>query len=305
MTVPFAIAASYQTSQYATGTYTQGGSQVFSHLNAPPTSGTTAETAADAAAHAVGFSPFSAHNEVQTVTIGGTPTGGTFTLSFGGKTTATIAFNAAATTVATRLTALSSIPAATGGTNAVQTLTITGVPTGGTFTVTFGGQTTSALAFNAAASAVQTAFLALSSVGAGNATVTGSAGGPYTITFTGTLAKSPQATVTASGASLTGGTSPGVTPASLTTGVLPTQNVTVTGSAGGPYTVTFVNLLASENVALLGASGSALTGGTSPTVTVTTATPGEAAFVNSAKLDATRQRDGMRDQYDSASGNHF
>lgn len=104
-----------------------------------------------------------------------------------------------------------------GGTaNEQQTVTITGSPTGGTFTLTFGGQTTSGIAYNAAAATVQTAFTGLSSVGSGNATVTGSAGGPYTVTFTGTLAATNVAAITASGASLTGGTSPGVTIATVT-----------------------------------------------------------------------------------------
>ena len=92
----------------------------------------------------------------------------------------------------------------------IQTVTITGGPTGGTFTLTFGGNTTTGIAFNAAASAVQSALVALASIGAGNATVSGSAGGPYTVDFTGTLGYAAQSLLTASGASLTGGTSPGV-----------------------------------------------------------------------------------------------
>src|SRR5438874_2008010 len=59
----------------------------------------------------------------------------------------------------------------------IQTVTIAGSPTGGTFTLTFGANTTSAIAYNAAASAVQTALQALASIGTGNALVTGSAGG--------------------------------------------------------------------------------------------------------------------------------
>lgn len=85
-----------------------------------------------------------------------------------------------------------------------QTVTL-GSPSAGTFTLTYKGQTTSALAFNAASSAVQTAFLALSTVGAGNATVTGGAGGPYTISLIGTLAQDATV-ITGNGASLTGGT---------------------------------------------------------------------------------------------------
>jgi len=92
----------------------------------------------------------------------------------------------------------------------IQTVTITGAPTGGTFTLTFGANTTSTIAYNAAASAVQTALQALASIGSGNALVTGSNGGPYTVEFTGTLGYLAQSLLTASGAGLTGGSSPGV-----------------------------------------------------------------------------------------------
>src|SRR5262249_41925037 len=51
----------------------------------------------------------------------------------------------------------------------VQTVTLTGNPTGGTFTLTFSGQTTAAIAYNASAATVQSALQALSSIGSGNA----------------------------------------------------------------------------------------------------------------------------------------
>lgn len=98
-----------------------------------------------------------------------------------------------------------------------QTVTITGAPTGGTFTLTFAGHTTAAIAFNATASAVHDALVALASVGAGNVLVTGSAGGPYTVTFVGALASEDVAAMTAT-PSLTGGTSPGVTIATIQAG---------------------------------------------------------------------------------------
>lgn len=79
-----------------------------------------------------------------------------------------------------------------------------GAPSAGNFTLTYGGQTTANIAYNAVASAVQSSLQALSSVGTGNATVTGSAGGPYTINFSPTLATSN--VLTGSGAGLTGGT---------------------------------------------------------------------------------------------------
>lgn len=87
-----------------------------------------------------------------------------------------------------------------------QTVSL-GSPSAGNFTLTYKGQTTSNIAYNAAASAVQTAFTGLSTVGSSNATVSGSNGGPYTITFptSGTLATDTTA-ITGSGAGLTGGT---------------------------------------------------------------------------------------------------
>jgi hypothetical protein len=97
----------------------------------------------------------------------------------------------------------------------IQTVTVTGSPTGGTFTLTYSGQTTAGIAYNATAAAVRTALEALSNIAVGDVTVTGSAGGPYTVTFT---AGGDVAQMTASGASLTGGSSPGVTVATATGG---------------------------------------------------------------------------------------
>jgi hypothetical protein len=102
-------------------------------------------------------------------------------------------------------------------TNEVQTATITGAPTGGTFTLTYSGQTTAAIAFNATAATVQAALEALSNLAPGDVVVTGNAGGPYTLTFGGTLLGDNVASLTAT-ASLTGGTSPGVTMATTTAG---------------------------------------------------------------------------------------
>lgn len=88
----------------------------------------------------------------------------------------------------------------------VQTVTISGGVTGGTFTLTYGGQTTAAIAWNATAAAVATALNALSSLGTGFATVVGSGGnnGVYTVFFTASVV-TPTA-ITASAGSLTGGT---------------------------------------------------------------------------------------------------
>jgi len=181
-------------------------------------------------------------NEVQTVTISGTPSAGTFTLSYGSQTTAAIAYNAAASAVDSALEALSNIPAggvtvtgSAGGpytvtftgelsytdvsqlvindsglkaivvettpgvttANEIQTITLTGSPHGGTATLTYSGQTTGALAYNAAAATIQTALEALSNLAPGDVVCTG---GPWpaavTLTFGATLAATDVAALT-------------------------------------------------------------------------------------------------------------
>jgi hypothetical protein len=84
---------------------------------------------------------------------------------------------------------------------AVHLVTVTA--TGGTFTLTFAAVTTTAIAEAATAATVQAALVALATVGTGNVAVTGAAGGPFTVTFTGTLAATALA-LTGSGANLTG-----------------------------------------------------------------------------------------------------
>lgn len=80
-----------------------------------------------------------------------------------------------------------------------------GSPSAGTFTLTYKSQTTAGIAYNAAASAVASALQALSSIGATGCTVTGSPGGPYSVTMAGALAND-SSTLTGSGTGLTGGT---------------------------------------------------------------------------------------------------
>lgn len=102
-------------------------------------------------------------------------------------------------------------------TNEVQTLTVTGGPTGGTFTITWSGQTTAALAYNATAAQVQTALEALSNIAPGDVAVTGAAGGPWTLTWGGTQLGENVASPTTT-ESFTGGTTPDITIATTTAG---------------------------------------------------------------------------------------
>lgn len=211
--------------------------------------------------------------KTQTVTVTGSPTGGTFQLQYGVNWTSSLAYNASAAAVQNALNALSSLSGSS--TNEVQTVTVTGSPTGGTFTLTYAGQTTAAIAYNASNTTVRTSLEALSTIGTGNVAVTGPNGGPYVVTFQGALADQNVAQMTASGASLTGGTSPGVTVATTTGG---TSALTVAGSAGGPYTVTFGSNFNNKPIQLLRTRQVLLTGGTKPNVVVTS-TAQQAGFI--------------------------
>lgn len=99
----------------------------------------------------------------------------------------------------------------------MQTVTISGSPTGGTFTLTYAGQTTAGIAYNATAAVVRSALEALSNLDAGDVAVFGGPGSPWTVTFGGTVVPVDVALMTASAAGLTGGTSPAVTVAFATT----------------------------------------------------------------------------------------
>lgn len=82
----------------------------------------------------------------------------------------------------------------------VENLVTLGSPSAGTFTLTFRGETTAGIAYNATSAAVKTALVALDDgFGASDWAVTGSAGGPYTIL-------TPGGALTGSGSGLTGGT---------------------------------------------------------------------------------------------------
>ncbi len=100
--------------------------------------------------------------------------------------------------------------------NEVQTLTITGSPTGGTWTATFKGDTTKPIAYNASPAAVALELASLKTIGAGNVSVGGSVGA-WAVTFQGLLGNTNVPAMTVTG-SLTGGTSPSIAAAQTTAG---------------------------------------------------------------------------------------
>lgn len=190
---------------------------------------------------AVNVSIGSGNNEVQTVTLSGTAaTGGTFTVTFDGQTTGNIAYNADAATFETALEALSNIGSGdatvtgsagawvveftgalaatnvalmtintenlTGGVNEVQTISSPSNPTGGTFTLSFGSQTTGNIAYNASSATIVTALEALSNIPAGSVGGSGGSlpGTPVVITFQDELAATDVSLLTVDATNLTG-----------------------------------------------------------------------------------------------------
>jgi hypothetical protein len=120
----------------------------------------------------------------------------------------------------TQGTVLGLVPGTGTAVNEVQTVTITGTPTGGTFKLMFGDQVSASIAYNAAAAAVQTALAALSNIGTGNVTCGGGAlpGTAVTVTFSGTLAGRNVPMLVVVDAALTGGTAPAIAVTETTPG---------------------------------------------------------------------------------------
>lgn len=112
----------------------------------------------------------------------------------------------------------------TGGTDEVQDIDFDNVPTGGNWTLTFDGQSTSSLAYNAVASTIQTALNGLSNLS--GVTVSGDYSSGFTITFAGSDGKQPQNLIQISANTLTYASGDvDVSVVETTPGVLP--NITV------------------------------------------------------------------------------
>jgi hypothetical protein len=137
-------------------------------------------------------------------------------------------------------------------TNAKYTLTSNpSPPTAGTFTLTVAGQTTGGIAHNATPAAVQAALEALSTVGAGNVTVTLTANGPtlavassvYTVEFVNAMGRQA---VTMTG-TFTGLTASGsIVLASSQTGAAPTA-LPLVPLTGAQWTVALADSFADLN----------------------------------------------------------
>lgn len=104
--------------------------------------------------------------------------------------------------------------------NEVQTVTVSGTPSGGGFRLAFNGQVTGTIAYNATPAAVQAALEALSNIGTGNVVCAGGdfPGTAITVTFAGTMVALDQPPLTLFSNGLTGGTTPTVSVAETTPG---------------------------------------------------------------------------------------
>jgi hypothetical protein len=89
-----------------------------------------------------------------------------------------------------------------------QRMSLTGNPTGGTFTLGYAGATSAAIAYNASAASVATILGVVAGLGTG-VSVGGPAGGPWLVTFSSGVAAQASALTLATN-SLTGGTAPSV-----------------------------------------------------------------------------------------------
>lgn len=144
------------------------------------------------------------------------PTAGvpTYELRFGGILAGTavpaITVDRSSLTGGTAALAVTVVQEGVAPVNEVQTITIPGNTTGGTFTLSYAGQTTGNIAYNASNATIQTALQGLSTIGSGNATVSGGTipTAPITVTFAGTLAGTNVAAITGDGTNLVSGSNP-------------------------------------------------------------------------------------------------
>ena len=128
------------------------------------------------------------------------------------------------------------------GTDEVQTLEIPATVGGGTFTLTYGAQTTGNLAYDASIVVVEAALEALSTIGLGNVAVTG-ATPVWIVTFGGTLAATDASAISGDGALLTGGAATDITVTETTPGVDAVNEIqqleATTAMTSGTWTLSF------------------------------------------------------------------
>lgn len=165
----------------------------------------------------------------------------TITPGFAGRVVNSFAVVTTAVSTAAKSASVQTFVDSVPGTNQVNSLVTTGTPTGGTFTITVNGVTSAGIAFNAAAATVQAALVAMSNIAAGDVVAAGGAL-PTAVTLTWGGAFAGQAvTVSASGAGLTGGTTPTAAVTTTTAGAVGSDGVGPRATAGGIISLTSAN----------------------------------------------------------------
>lgn len=218
-------------------------------------------------------------NEVQVLELDNA-TGGTFTLTFGGYTTAPIPFNAHELQVKQALEALPNIGMLSVGvtskvSNEVQVITLTGEPTGGTFRLCFDGSWTGDIPFNANPIQIFDALTSIGPIDFHDINVNQEWWKPYAPWTIGFARPTPFAAGAYEGVDV-----PTITgdPSGLTGGAGMDVVVSTKTQGSRPYVITFKGQRAGQNVPELTANVSGLTRGDAeapaPAATIYTNIPG-------------------------------
>jgi hypothetical protein len=153
-----------------------------------------------------------------------------------------------------RVVAPRPVGSGTSSANEIQSVTLAGAGlAGGTWSLTFNGSTTTAIAWNASAATLQGILEALPTIGTGNVTVTGNAGGPYAVEFKGALAGLAQSLMTASAALLT------VQPCTVTVALVSTPQDALYYFDGDGTRVLWVDVRAVTELAVASSTGASYT----------------------------------------------
>ena len=132
--------------------------------------------------------------------------------------------------------------------NEVQSVTLAGAGlAGGTWTLTFNGSTTTALAWNISGANLQVALRALPTINGANVTVTGD--GPYAVEFMGAFAGLAQTLMTASATALT------VQPCTVTVALVSTPQTALYYLDGDGSRVLWVDVRAVSELAVASQTG--------------------------------------------------
>lgn len=206
-------------------------------------------------------------NEVQEYEVSGGPTDGTYRLIFEGQSTVPIHPSASGQDVQLALGALSNLNyfdfevTATDTTNEIQELQFQGEPTGGYFTITFNGETTAHIDWDASDLNISNALTNLTSLAAFQVQVQSQLfdrWSPIVLTFKGgRVAGVNMNPVTVDASHLTGGEGVGMTVSTRTEG-------------GTKYTIKFKRNQGATNIPPITCDGSGLVGGVSPGIALIT-----------------------------------